>query len=105
VHVYANCGSSIRILYPRESYDSWENLVGPVRTVCQSTMWYLVRILYPRESYDSWVDPEGPVRTVCQSTTDVVVDALASFCCHILMLMMLLFQLHVDDVDVPASCC
>jgi hypothetical protein len=51
---------------------------------------------------------------------DVVVDAPASFCCHILMLMfqlhvvddccssfmlMLMFQLHVVDVDVPASCC
>jgi hypothetical protein len=42
-----------------------------------------VRILYPRESYDSWADPEGPVRTVFQSTTNVVVDALALFCCHI----------------------
>ena len=62
-----------------------------------------VRILYPRESYDSWEDIEGPVRTVCQSTTDVVVDATASFCCHILMLM---FQLRVvDDVDDPTPCC
>jgi hypothetical protein len=56
------------------------------------------------ESYDSWIDLEGPVMMVCQSTTNVVVDTHASFCCH--MLMMLLFQLHVvDDVFVPASCC
>jgi hypothetical protein len=26
-------GSSVRILYPRESYDSWEDPEGPVRTV------------------------------------------------------------------------
>ena len=62
-----------------------------------------VRILYPRESYDYWANPEGPIRTVCQSTTNVVVDAPASFCCH--MLMMLLFQLRANDVDVPTSCC
>jgi hypothetical protein len=55
-----------------------------------------IRILYPRESYDSWVDLEGLVRKVCQSTTYVVVDAPASFCCHILMLM---FQLHVVVPD------
>jgi hypothetical protein len=42
-----------------------------------------VRILYPRESYDSWEDPEDPVRTIYQSTTYVVVDAPASFYCHI----------------------
>jgi hypothetical protein len=30
-------GSSVRILYPRESYDSWADLEGPIRTVCQST--------------------------------------------------------------------
>jgi hypothetical protein len=59
-----------------------------------------VMIIYPRESYYSWADPEGSVRTICQSTTDVVVDAPASFCCHILML---IFQLRVVDVDVPAS--
>jgi hypothetical protein len=29
-------GSSVRILYPRESYDSWPDLEGSVRTVCQS---------------------------------------------------------------------
>jgi hypothetical protein len=53
------------------------------------------------ESYDSSTDPKGPVRTICQSTTNVV-DALASFCCHMLMK---LFQLRVvDDVVVPASC-
>jgi hypothetical protein len=55
-----------------------------------------VRILYPREFYDSWVDLEGPVKTVCQSTIDFVVDALASFCCHIYMLM---FQLYYCDVE------
>jgi hypothetical protein len=27
----------IRILYPRESYDSWADPEGPIRTVCQST--------------------------------------------------------------------
>jgi hypothetical protein len=32
-------GSSISILYPREYYDSWEDLEGPGRTVCQSTTW------------------------------------------------------------------
>jgi hypothetical protein len=72
-----------------------------------------VRILYPRESYDSWADLEGPVRTVCQSTTNVVVDAPASFCRHMLMMLLfqlcvvddVVFQLHVvDDVVVPASC-
>jgi hypothetical protein len=30
-------GSSIKILYPRESYDSWADPEGLVRTVCQST--------------------------------------------------------------------
>jgi hypothetical protein len=32
-------GSSVRILYPRESFDSWADPEGPVRTVCQSTTW------------------------------------------------------------------
>jgi hypothetical protein len=32
-------GISIRILYPSESYDSWIDLEGPVRTVSQSTTW------------------------------------------------------------------
>jgi hypothetical protein len=32
-------GSSVRILHPRESFDSWVDLEGPVRTVCQSTTW------------------------------------------------------------------
>jgi hypothetical protein len=55
------------------------------------------------DSYDSWVDLEGVVRTVCQSTTNDVVDTLASFCCHILMI--LLFHLYdVDDV-ILTSCC
>jgi hypothetical protein len=27
----------VRILYPRESYDSWDDPEGLVRTVCQST--------------------------------------------------------------------
>jgi hypothetical protein len=97
-------GSSVSILYPRESYDSWADPEGPVKTVCQSTTWYLVRILYPREFYNTRADLEGLVRTVCQSTTNVVVDAPASFCCQ--MLMMLLFQLRgVDDVVVLVSCC
>jgi hypothetical protein len=30
-------GSSVRILYPRESYDSWTDPEGPIRKVCQST--------------------------------------------------------------------
>jgi hypothetical protein len=55
------------------------------------------------ESYDSWADPEGLVRMVCQSTTNVVVDTPSSFCHH--MLMMMLFQPHVVDDLVPASCC
>jgi hypothetical protein len=42
-----------------------------------------VKILYPRESYDSWENVEGSVKTVYQSTTYIVVDAPASFCCHI----------------------
>jgi hypothetical protein len=30
-------GSLVMILYPRESYDSWEDLEDLVRMVCQST--------------------------------------------------------------------
>jgi hypothetical protein len=63
--VVVSSGSYVRILYPRESYDSWSDSEVPVRMVCQSTTWYLVRILYPNESYDSWVDSEGSVRTIC----------------------------------------
>jgi hypothetical protein len=37
--VVVNSGSSVRILYPRESYDFWTDLKGPVRMLCQSTMW------------------------------------------------------------------
>jgi hypothetical protein len=33
-----NSGSSVRILYPREYYDSCEYTKGPVRMVCQSTI-------------------------------------------------------------------
>jgi hypothetical protein len=58
-------GSSVKILYPRESFDSWEDPEGPVRIVYQSTTLYLVRILYPRESYDFGEDAKGPVRMVC----------------------------------------
>jgi hypothetical protein len=32
--VVGNSGSSIRILYPRESVDSWADPKGPVRTIC-----------------------------------------------------------------------
>jgi hypothetical protein len=32
--VVVSSGSSIRILYPRESYDSWVDPKGPVRMVC-----------------------------------------------------------------------
>jgi hypothetical protein len=32
-------GSSVRILYLRESYDSWVDPEGPIRTICQSTTW------------------------------------------------------------------
>jgi hypothetical protein len=32
-------GSSIRILYPKESDGSWVDPEGPVRMVCQSTTW------------------------------------------------------------------
>jgi hypothetical protein len=75
-------GILVRILYPREYYDSWEYPEGPVRTVCQSTMWYHVRILYPMEYCDSWANPKGSVRTVYDSTTYVVVDAPTSLCFH-----------------------
>jgi hypothetical protein len=85
-------GSFIRILYPRESYDSWEDTEGIVRMVYQSTAWYLVRILYPRESYDSWEDPEGLIRTVCQSTKKC--------CCFTCLI---LFPYDVDVV-VSTSC-
>jgi hypothetical protein len=37
--VVVSSGSSIRILYPRESFDSWADPEGQVRTVFQSTMW------------------------------------------------------------------
>jgi hypothetical protein len=37
--VVVSSGSSIRILYPREYFDSWADLEGPVRMVYQSTMW------------------------------------------------------------------
>jgi hypothetical protein len=37
--VVVSSGSFVRILYLRESFDSWENPKGPVRMVCQSTMW------------------------------------------------------------------
>jgi hypothetical protein len=30
-------GSSVRIIYPRESYDFWVDPEGLVMTVCQST--------------------------------------------------------------------
>jgi hypothetical protein len=33
MYVYASCGSSVRILYPRESYDYWADLEGTVRMV------------------------------------------------------------------------
>jgi hypothetical protein len=102
ISVVVSSGISVRIIYPRESFDSWADPEGLVRTVCQSTTWWLVRILYPREYYDSWADPEGSVRTVCQSTTNVVVDTLAFFCFHMLMM---LFQPRVVDDVVPASCC
>jgi hypothetical protein len=74
--VVVSSGSSIRILYPREYYDSWEDPKGPVRTIYQSTTWYLVRILYPTKSYDYWEDPEGPIRTDYQSTTWYIVRIL-----------------------------
>jgi hypothetical protein len=34
-----NSGNSVRILYPRESVDSWADPEGSVRTACQSTTW------------------------------------------------------------------
>jgi hypothetical protein len=34
-----NSGISIMIFYPREYFDSWEDLEGSVRMVCQSTTW------------------------------------------------------------------
>jgi hypothetical protein len=34
-----NSGSSVRILYPRESFDSWEDPEHSVRMVYQSTTW------------------------------------------------------------------
>jgi hypothetical protein len=35
-------GSSVRILYPMESYDSWVDPKGLVRTFCQSTTYVVV---------------------------------------------------------------
>jgi hypothetical protein len=37
--VVVSSGSSVRILYPRESVDSWADPEGLVRTVCQSITW------------------------------------------------------------------
>jgi hypothetical protein len=37
--VVVSSGSSVRILYPRESYDSWVDPEVLVRTVCQITTW------------------------------------------------------------------
>jgi hypothetical protein len=37
--VVVSSGSSVTILYPRESYDSWADPKGLVRMVCQSTTW------------------------------------------------------------------
>jgi hypothetical protein len=37
--VVVNSGSSVIILYPREYFDSWADLEGPVRTDCHSTTW------------------------------------------------------------------
>jgi hypothetical protein len=39
MRVVVSSGSSIRILYPMESYDSWADPEGPVRMACQSTTW------------------------------------------------------------------
>jgi hypothetical protein len=37
--VVVSSGIFVRILYPREYYDSREYLEGLVRTVCQNTTW------------------------------------------------------------------
>jgi hypothetical protein len=37
--VVVSSGSSIRILYHREFFDSWADPEGLTRTVCQSTTW------------------------------------------------------------------
>jgi hypothetical protein len=37
--VVVNSGSSVRILYPREYYDSWSDLEGPIRMVYYSAIW------------------------------------------------------------------
>ena len=85
-------GSSVRILYPRgliiPGQISKVRKDGLSEYLCMYMLALVssgssVRILYPSKFYDSWADLEGSVRTVCQSTTDVVVDAPASFCCHI----------------------
>jgi hypothetical protein len=34
VLVLVSSGSYVRISYPRESFDSWADPEGPVRTVC-----------------------------------------------------------------------
>jgi hypothetical protein len=39
MQVVVSSGSSVRILYPRETFDSWADLEGLVRTVCQSATW------------------------------------------------------------------
>jgi hypothetical protein len=37
--VVVSSGSSVKILYHRESFDSWADPEGSVRTVCHSTTW------------------------------------------------------------------
>jgi hypothetical protein len=37
--VVVNSGIPVKILYPKESYDSWEDPEGMVRMVYQSTTW------------------------------------------------------------------
>jgi hypothetical protein len=92
IPVVVSSGSSIRILYPKDSYDYWENLDSPIRMVCQSTTWYLVGILYSRKSYDCWEDTEGSVRMVYESITKCC-------CCTCLIMFP-----YVDDVVVSCSC-
>jgi hypothetical protein len=75
-------GSFVRILYPRESYDSWADHEGLVRMVCQVPHGSLLGFYIIGNLMIPWTDPEGPVRIVSQSTTNVVVDAPTSFCCH-----------------------
>jgi hypothetical protein len=83
-------GSSVRILYPRESYDSWEDPLGlsEYHVVAPLGFYILGNLLIL-----------GQILWICQSTTKC--------CCTCLILLhmiLMLFQPSVDVDVVPASC-